>query len=85
MVLELWVCMLGALQLCPFINQAAHSGGWQLLLPHDIWPHSNPMITTPLSCVPQTLITIFTEKKYMRGLSQDTPAILGSGLEELVR
>jgi hypothetical protein len=33
----------------------------------------------------QTLITIFTEKRYMRALSQDAPAILGSGLEELFR
>lgn len=31
------------------------------------------------------LVDIFTSKKTMRVLTSDTPAILGSGLEELLR
>jgi hypothetical protein len=31
------------------------------------------------------LVDVFTSKKTMRVLTSDTPAILGSGLEELLR
>jgi hypothetical protein len=37
------------------------------------------------TAVLNVLIDIFTSKKTMRVLTSDTPAILGSGLEELLR
>jgi hypothetical protein len=37
------------------------------------------------TCVLNVLIDIFTSKKTMKVLTSDTPAVLGSGLEELLR
>jgi hypothetical protein len=37
------------------------------------------------TCVLNVLIDVFTSKKTMKVLTSDTPAVLGSGLEELLR